>query len=360
MRLLNPASKPPTNFTGPRRLAAAPGALTVLLLSAIVVGSVLGAVSPRTGELLSGGVDITVLTLMCLLLFEVRFADIRRLRSAPRFLLVAWCANFILIPTIGFAIASLFLAGEPLLFTGLLMYFIAPCTDWFLGFTRLAGGDTALGAILLPVNLVTQLVLFPVFLTLFARTTSVADFGTLMQTVGLWFAVPLITAVSARTFLTRYLSTAAFERALRVVGVAIPWTIAVIIVEIFAAHIGTILAHAEAFVVVLIAVIAFFILTYLLSHALSTIFTFRYPEHALLTMTTVARNAPLTLALTMVALPNQPLIYAAIIIGMLVEFPHLTIIRALLLRSRRAAENSPDDVVASKLSAGRWIPKMSR
>ena len=49
-------------------------------------------------------------------------------------------------------------------------------------------------------------------------------------------------------------------------------------------------------------------------------------------MTIAARNAPLMLAVTLTALPGQPLIYAALIIGMLLEFPHLTVLQRLLVR----------------------------
>jgi hypothetical protein len=52
-------------------------------------------------------------------------------------------------------------------------------------------------------------------------------------------------------------------------------------------------------------------------------------------MTTSARNAPLMLALTAIALPDQPVVQATIILGMLVEFPHLTILTHLL-RGRAA------------------------
>jgi len=62
-------------------------------------------------------------------------------------------------------------------------------------------------------------------------------------------------------------------------------------------------------------------------------------------MTTSARNAPLMLALTVVALPDQPVIYAAIIMGMLIEFPHLTVITQVLLGRRRASENRVEAAV---------------
>ena len=44
------------------------------------------------------------------------------------------------------------------------------------------------------------------------------------------------------------------------------------------------------------------------------------------------------LAVTAIAIPDQPLIYAALVIGMLVEFPHLTALKhALLLKAGRVA-----------------------
>jgi ACR3 family arsenite efflux pump ArsB len=60
----------------------------------------------------------------------------------------------------------------------------------------------------------------------------------------------------------------------------------------------------------------------------------------LLTMTTSARNAPLMLAVTAVALPGQPVLHAAIVLGMLVEFPHLTAL-VHLFRRRLPAPVAP-------------------
>jgi ACR3 family arsenite efflux pump ArsB len=83
---------------------------------------------------------------------------------------------------------------------------------------------------------------------------------------------------------------------------------------------------------ILAAVFLFFIATLFLGDFLSRCFKLAYPEHALLSMTTAARNAPLMLGLTTAVFHDQPLIYAALIIGMLVEFPHLTALKHLLLR----------------------------
>ena len=274
-----------------------------------------------------------------MLFFEVKFQAVSRITQNLRFLSIAWVANFILIPTIGFLIASLFLSGQPLLFTGLLIYFIAPCTDWFLGFTKLARGNTSLGTVLIPINMASQLLLYPVYLTLFAREQIGIDIATIGDTILNWFFIPFVGAVLVHMILKALLSESMFERLLAIVGKAIPFVIALLVILIFAANIGTILEHISAFAVILIAVFTFFVVTYFLGEWLSRFFKLDYPEHALLVVTTAARNAPLMLGVTAAALPDQPLIYAAIIIGMLVEFPHLTALKYIVLRKHDANNN---------------------
>lgn len=323
---------------------------TALLVGAIVAGSLIGHVSPATGESLSSGIDPLILALVSLLFFEIRFSAIRKARENLRFLAVAWSANFLIIPVIGFAIAWLVLRDQPPFFLGLLIYFMAPCTDWFLGFTRMARGNTALGAALIPVNLLSQLLLYPIYLGLFARTATGTAVGSLFDTLLHWFLIPLAAASVAHLLLRRLLPTRGFEALLSLVGKAIPLVIAALVLAIFAAHIGTILEHHRTFLLILAAVFVFFLLTYFLGETLSKVFHFAHPEHALLTMTTAARNAPLMLGVTMAAFPDQPLIYAAIIIGMLVEFPHLTALKHLLLRkepSQREGHAKPLEATES-------------
>jgi ACR3 family arsenite transporter len=314
---------------------------TLLLLSAIIIGSIIGGFSADTAEQISGWVDPLILALVALLFFEISFGSLAGIRKNLRFLSIAWLANFILIPLIGWGIASLFLSGKPLLYTGLLIYFIAPCTDWFLGFTKLAKGNTSLGSILIPINLISQLLLYPVFLGLFAGKELGFDMSGLAGTLWQWFLLPFVSAIVIHQMLSLALPTAIFSSLLRLVGSLIPFTIAALVVCIFAGNITTILSHVGDFLVILAAVFCFFVATWFLGELLTRRFKLGYPEHALLTMTTAARNAPLMLGLTTAAFPDQPLIYAALIIGMLVEFPHLTALKHLLLRKDDHSINPP-------------------
>lgn len=315
----------------------APIGAAALLVSAIFLGSVVGLSAPATGEVLSRGIDATLLAMICLIFFELRPGAVFHAFGNLKFLSLAWCANFMIVPVIGFAIASLFLAGEPLLFAGLMIYFLAPCTDWFLGFTRMARGDVELGAALIPVNLITQLLLFPLWLWLFTQHTGLVDFEAIPGIFAQWFLAPLIAAQALRFGLEKLMPSEAFERLLTWTGQLLPLVLAVLVVQIFATHVGAIAADIEVFARIALAVFLFFAAIFLVGEGLARLGHLTYPQHALLSMTMTARNAPLMLALTAVAIPDQPLVLAVIVFGMLVEIPHLTVLKQLMLRRQPRA-----------------------
>ncbi|MEM8844873.1 MAG: arsenic resistance protein [Pseudomonadota bacterium] len=319
--------------------ASASSATTFILIASIIAGALFGHFSPKLGQELGDIVDYTLLLLVTILFFGVRFETLIKASSNWRFLAIALVANFFLVPIIGYGIASIFLFDHPLLFVGLVIYFMAPCTDWFLGFTRLSGGNVALGATLLPINMVLQLLLYPFYLELF--TQQIVEVNTLMIANSMmnWFLLPLASAVMLHQILRKSLPPQRFDKILQRADQTTPWLIGLLVFVIFSANINTILEHQTIMAWMLLAVFIFFLLTFLLGEGLSYVFRLSYPERALLTMTIAARNAPLMLAVTMAALPGQPLIYAALVMGMLMELPHLTALRRLLLVIKQHAEN---------------------
>jgi arsenite transporter len=70
-----------------------------------------------------------------------------------------------------------------------------------------------------------------------------------------------------------------------------------------------------------------------------------FRNYSLLTFTVSARNAPLMLAITAMSFGEQPVLLAAIVVGMLLEFPHLTAL-TWLLRRRRDREQLNSEVGA--------------
>lgn len=319
---------------------------TLLLIIAITLGSLIGVFSPERAEDLSSVVDVLIMILVSLLFFEISIGKLKEVRGNLRFLSLAWVVNFIIIPLIGWAIASLFLSGQPLLFTGLLIYFIAPCTDWFLGFTRLAKGDVALGSVLIPINLVSQLLLFPIYLGFFVGESAGVGMVEIISTLWQWFLAPFLITISLHEVLKRILPVAIFKSLLGITSSITPIVIAALVACICSGNINVILGNHSIFLLILVAVFTFFLVTYSFGKFISNRFQLAYREHALLTMTTAARNAPLMLGITTATFPDQPLIYAALIIGMLVEFPHLTALKYILLREREATASAEYPIAA--------------
>ena len=323
---------------GRTRLGRA-GLTTVLFLSAILAGSLLGALTPTIAATVGSATDPLILLLVGTLFFTLRLDGLPALRRAPRTVLLAVGMNFLAIPLLALALTTVL--PNDALRLGVLIYCLAPCTDWFLGFTRLAGGDTTTCAALIPVQLVLQLLLYPVWLHLFAGEqveTTIAAAGPTLLT---WFVLPAGIGLGARLVLRLSAPAAARQRIVAVADQAVPAVIAAVILTIFAGNVDTILADLTSFGWVLAVVFWFFAATYALGEGVARLARLRYPEHALLTMTTSARNAPLMLAVTTIALPDQPVTHAAIALGMLVEFPHLTALTQLLRRRRPGQAMEP-------------------
>lgn len=307
----------------------------ILVLSGIGVGSLLGLTSPPAAQLADAAVGHTVLALVTLLMLETAFSAQTPSREQLRFVGVTWSHNFILSPIIATLLVLIMLPDQPLLATGVFLYLWAPCTDWFLGFTRLADGNTTIGAILVPVNMLTQLLLYPVVIYALTRNSTPWDIGEITQSLCTWFLLPVLVATAARAALHATLSTAAFNRTMKSARKAIPIALAFLVIEIFAGNTRAMVNNADSMLRILAVTLTFFVVTYLLAGAISRTFHIQYAEHALLVMTTAARNAPMMLALTTITFPDQHLTHAAITIGMLVEFPHLVALRTLLSRKRR-------------------------
>lgn len=310
---------------------------TLVFSVAILAGAAVAVTSPSAADAASGVTDHVVLLLVALLFLDVRFDGLRALARAPRTVLPAIGCNFLLVPVIAAALAPLL--PEPAVRLGFVVYCLAPCTDWFLGFTRLARGDTAVGAALLPVQMVLQLLLYPVWIAVATGTGVPSTLQEIGPTLLTWFVLPAGVGLALKAVLRVQPSERLRAGVQAVLPTAVTAVIAVLILCLFAANTGTVLAHPDAFLWLLPVVFLFFVTTFVLGEGLGRLLRLRPPEQVLLTMTTSARNAPLMLALTTVALPGRPVVAAAIVLGMLVEFPHLTALAHLALRRARTPRN---------------------
>ena len=135
-------------------------------LGSVLVGLGLGMLAPG----IAGGLEALVWPTLGLLLYvtfvQVRLIHLPQAARDPRFLGAVLAGNFVALPLLVWLLLPL--AGDGLAVrVGVLLVLLVPCTDWFLTFTHLAGGDTRRAIAAAPILLLTQMALLPVYLWLF-------------------------------------------------------------------------------------------------------------------------------------------------------------------------------------------------
>ncbi|MEE3047315.1 MAG: arsenic resistance protein [Pseudomonadota bacterium] len=137
-----------------------------IYLGAILAGLAVGSGAPG----LSGLFETVLWPTLGLLLYttftQVSLTHLPEAFRDRRFMGAVLVGNFVLIPLAVWGLL-LFLPDEPAIRLGVLLVLLVPCTDWYITFTHLAGGDTRRAIAATPVNLLVQLCLLPVYLWLF-------------------------------------------------------------------------------------------------------------------------------------------------------------------------------------------------
>ncbi|MEU3017689.1 MULTISPECIES: bile acid:sodium symporter [unclassified Nocardiopsis] len=239
--------------------------------------------------------------------------------------------NFVFTPALAWALGAGLLGGQPDLRIGLLLLLVTPCTDWYLVFTAMARGHTGIAAALLPVNLVLQLLLLPVYVLLLGGRAAMVDAGTLAEAVLLVLVVPLAVAMLVRWASARFGDADWRER--RVTGPAGNLVLPLLYVAVFAMfawQARTVVDHLGALVALLAPLAVFFVLLPLVATGLSRALRLPADQRVTLTMVTVARNSPIALAIAVAAFPDRPLIAVALVVGPLVELPVLALLAQLV------------------------------
>ncbi|UCZ55655.1 arsenic resistance protein [Desulfurispirillum indicum] len=137
-------------------------------LSAIALGLGIGSLAHTTPQVL----DALLWPLLGLLLYST-FTQVpleglwKQGLADRRFLWAAVTGNFLLLPLLVLLMTSL-LPDSPGLRLGVLLVLLVPCTDWFITFTQLGGGDTRRAIAFAPVSLLLQMLCLPAYLWFFS------------------------------------------------------------------------------------------------------------------------------------------------------------------------------------------------
>ncbi|AEF39253.1 arsenic resistance protein [Hoyosella subflava] len=299
---------------------------SVFVALAALLGLAAGVALPIDAP--AGHVVLPALLLMLTAVFlQMDGAQIRSARHARTVVAASLVINFVWTPLFAWALGAGLLGGSPDLRIGLLLLLVTPCTDWYLVFTALARGHLGSAAALLPINLILQLILLPVYVQLLGGDAAMIDTRTLIGAVVLVLAVPLSAALILRRLTA---GSTAGRRLTNNSSRAILPLLYVAVFAMFAWQGGVVFDHGGELLALLLPLLLFFAVTPFLAQGTGRMLRLHADQRVTLTMTTVARNSPIALALAVAAFPDRPLIAVALVIGPLVELPVLAVLSQLV------------------------------
>lgn len=303
----------------------------IILIFAIIIGLISSNI-----QILSNNTGNLINLFLCIMLYglflEVPLKNLKKSFINIKFTSTTLIINFIWTPLFGYFLGNLFLNGNIDIFIGFFMLILTPCTDWYLVFTKMAKGDLNLSLSLLPINLILQIILLPVYLIIFFSSNNSMSYIDLGYSILIVIVIPFILAQLTKVILNDDITEKAsdFFSNYQIVFLALA------VFAIFNSTGELLFKNLNSVLTIFIPLIIFFITNTIIDLLLSEKINFTYEEYASLTMTTLARNSPLALAIAINSFPGRELIAIALVIGPLIELPVLYIVSRFVLYIKKS------------------------
>ncbi|MBS3804473.1 MAG: arsenic resistance protein [Oleiphilaceae bacterium] len=288
-----------------------------IYLTAIVCGLLIGTVLPNRVGALEWGLWPVLGLLLYTTFTQVPLIHLREAFGNFRFIAAAVVGNFVLLPFVVWGLMAM-APNEPAVRLGLLLVLLVPCTDWFITFTHLGGGDTKHAIAFSPVSLILQIVFLPFYLWLFLGsefTANLAQKAMFMAFLGL-IVLPLLAA-----FMTEKWVEAGPRR--RHVIDRLAWLpvplLAVVVFSIAAAQVGIVMDSAGLLGHLLLIFGAFLVIAGLVSRALALVFNLPPLQGRVLAFSLGSRNSFVVLPLALALPASYELAVVVIVFQSLVE-----------------------------------------
>ncbi|MDB8792548.1 bile acid:sodium symporter [Romboutsia sp. 1001216sp1] len=304
---------------------------SLIILLMVLIGIILGQINII--QTYSEYLIMPSLIIMLFLVFiQIPLKDITKSFKNIKFTLTAILINFVWTPILIFFLGKFFLQNSPELLIGFIMLMVTPCTDWYLIFTAIAKGNVALGASILPLNFMLQLLLLPVYVFLIGGSSVNIDALSLTQGMVVSLFIPLLLATIFRKITINKKGLSYFEENISPKACDYQgYFLNLAIISMFASQGKVLLKNPQVLLQLLLPVLLFFIINLVIGQVVGRKIKLSKEDNVALSLTTLARNSPIALAIAVSAFPNEPLISLALVIGPLIELPVLFLVSKILL-----------------------------
>lgn len=301
----------------------------VFIIAAALLGLLFGSLTPL------GGFSVRLIEpfLMVLLFFVFLAADGEKFKDAfknLRFTLSATLINFVWTPLFSFGLGTLFFGSSVDLQMGLMMLLVTPCTDWYLVFTGLAKGNIELGASILPLNLLLQILLMPLYIFIFFGNSVEVGARSLVESILFILVIPFAVSCLLKLFAGKASRISNIVLTLKAQGDNFQLIfLCLAVVSMFASESGNVAQNPALLLRMFAPLALFFAVNFAAVRLLGRKLGMPPKDVTALNFTTLARNSPLSLAIAVAAFPERPLISLALVIGPLIELPALSVIAGI-------------------------------
>ncbi len=248
---------------------------------------------------------------------------------------LAITTNYIVVPLFAWSLGWLVLRDHPDLWAGVILYTLTPCIGWYLIFIDLAKGNMDWGLAMLPIDVVLQLVLLPIYLWLLIGKVVPIDMTTLVRSVAVFLALPFAAAHLTRRLLLKWKGRAfTYGPYKHTIGELKLWALVAVIAGIFATQPPLDQSDLGGAALIIATITLFFVGVFAIALALGRTFKLGYADTTTMVFEVTARNSESVIGVAAVAFANRPLVTLAIVIGPIVELPVLLALSRIMLRLR--------------------------
>lgn len=259
-----------------------------IYLSTILGGLLVGSAWTGAGRTFEALLWPTLMLLLYATFVQVPLLHLREAFRDHRFVAAVLTGNFVVLPAVAWILVQ-WLPTDPALRLGVLLVLLVPCTDWFITFSQLGGGNVPRAIAVTPINLLLQLLLLPFYLWLMLG----ADLSTVLAPADVWPALVVVLVPLAAAAISERWIEARAERAMirdRLAWWPVP-LLALVVFLIAGAQVGAVQGALRLFPVVVPLFVVFLVLAALIAKGLAKLMALPTDQGRSLAFTLGTRNS---------------------------------------------------------------------